>query len=49
MKRYAVINEEHEVVNVILWDGEAEWKPPEGCTVEQSDTSEIGDTWEQTT
>lgn len=28
--RHAVINPENKVVNVILWDGVAPWRPPFG-------------------
>jgi len=30
--RYAIIKD-GVVVNVILWDGQAEWQPPEGATL----------------
>lgn len=30
---YSVINAEKQVVNIIEWDGETEWQPPEGCSV----------------
>lgn len=33
MRRYAVIVN-CMVVNVVLWDGEAEWQPAEGVAVE---------------
>ncbi len=29
--RYGVLSGT-EVVNVVLWDGETEWTPPDGCT-----------------
>lgn len=29
---YAVVNEDSGMVeNIIVWDGESEWSPPEGC------------------
>jgi hypothetical protein len=41
-KRYAVIDG-NNVVNVILWDGDADWSPPEGTqTVELGDTAAVG-------
>jgi hypothetical protein len=30
MARYAVINSENVVVNVIIWDGISPWSPPAG-------------------
>lgn len=45
-QRYAVIQDsDNLVVNVIIWDGQTEWSPPEGCFVVQSDTLNIGDTY----
>lgn len=45
--RYAVIDDATQVVvNVVLWDGENDWTPPEGCTAVQSDVADIGDTYE---
>lgn len=29
--RYAVIDQNNKVVNVIIWDGQALWRPPLGC------------------
>jgi len=31
MKMYALV-QNGEVVNMIVWDGESEWTPPEGLT-----------------
>lgn len=43
MKTYAVINSKSTVVeNVILWDGETEWAPPEGYIALESDVAGIG-------
>lgn len=33
MKRYAIINSENIVDNVILWDESSQWSPPEGMTM----------------
>jgi hypothetical protein len=30
---YYVIDEEGKVINVVVWDGEANWQPPKGCKV----------------
>jgi hypothetical protein len=29
---YAILNAEGRCINRILWDGESDWQPPEGCT-----------------
>lgn len=29
---YAILNAEGQCVNRVLWDGESDWQPPEGCT-----------------
>lgn len=29
---YAILNAEGICINRVLWDGEANWQPPEGCT-----------------
>lgn len=43
MGRYAVIDEPTgTVVNVIEWDGIAEWEQPEGCIVVESEEAQIG-------
>lgn len=42
--RWAVIDAENTVVNVIEWDGVAPWAPPEGCRAIESDTLNPGDT-----
>ncbi len=36
IKRYAVIDQGGNVINIILWDGVAEWSPPDGCTVREA-------------
>jgi hypothetical protein len=30
MKRYAVVNQENKVENIIVWDEASQWAPPEG-------------------
>lgn len=45
MERYAVIDPNNKVVNVIIWDGLADWKPPEGHRVEKNNYVAIGDVW----
>lgn len=43
-KRHAVIKD-NRVINVIVWDGESQWSPPQECTVVQHDNCDIGDKW----
>lgn len=31
--RHAVVNKENIVVNVIMWDGQSNWRPPQGTVV----------------
>ncbi len=45
MDRYAVVNADNLVVNVILWDGKSSWQPPKGCSVVRSDYCDIGHTY----
>lgn len=33
MNRYALVDADGLVVNVLLWDGEAEWAPPDDLTL----------------
>ena len=30
--QYAILNADRVCINRILWDGEADWQPPDGCT-----------------
>ncbi len=47
MYRHAVIDQATLVVrNVVKWDGEAQWAPPAGCFVIQSDVVDIGDIYD---
>lgn len=48
MDRHAVINKETgEVVNVIAWDGEAKWNPPEGHYTFPHEDCARGDFWDE--
>ena len=29
---YAILDSNGQCINRILWDGESDWQPPEGCT-----------------
>ncbi len=42
VKRYALI-ENGLVINIILWDGEAEYNPGDNIVIIQNDLAEIGD------
>jgi hypothetical protein len=30
--KYAILNADGICINRILWDGESNWQPPDGCT-----------------
>lgn len=30
--QYAILNSDGRCINRILWDGQSDWQPPEGCT-----------------
>lgn len=51
MARYAVLDKDGLVVNVIEWDGLAKWSPPDGCTVQPDldNAIEIKDVWDDNT
>jgi hypothetical protein len=38
--RYVVIDAGGKAINTVLWDGEVEWSPPEGCTVAPESSDE---------
>lgn len=45
MKKHAVINDQGIVENIVLWDGVAEWHPPQGCVLILVDDIECGIGW----
>jgi hypothetical protein len=45
MARYAVIDDQNEVVNVIEWDGVSNWMPPAGHVVIPHEQCARGDIW----
>lgn len=48
--RYAIVDKESgKVVNVVEWDGERGWSPPEGCEAIRSDDAQVGCTWDGST
>lgn len=30
--QYAILNAEGICINRVLWDGQSDWQPPDGCT-----------------
>ncbi|MBU9812393.1 tail fiber assembly protein [Rahnella sp. SL6] len=42
---YAVINSDGEIINVVLWDGETDWTPPDGSTAIKVNDSGAGIGW----
>lgn len=42
MSRYAVVDPEGNVVNVVLWDGKSKWSPPEGHSIIQHEQAGPG-------
>lgn len=43
--KYAIINEQTKIcINVVIWDGKSNWRPPAGTFLIQSDTISVGDT-----
>lgn len=42
MGRYAVLDKDGVVVNVVVWDGVTPWNPPDGHTV-QEDVDVVAD------
>jgi len=43
--RYALINNQNIIDNIISWDGETEWTPPENMTVINVDGVDCGIGW----
>lgn len=43
--RYAVIDQNNLVTNVIMWDGVTQWQPPAGYVVKETQEAAIGDIW----
>jgi len=43
MARYAVVNAENKVVNVIEWDGVSTYTPKPGCSLVASEVCDKGD------
>lgn len=41
--RYAVVNDNNDVVNVIEWDGQSRWMPKEGHRLIRSDICDRND------
>lgn len=45
MHKYALVNNQNVVENIILWDGEAEWAPPEGMQLVNVENVDAGIGW----
>jgi len=45
MKRYAIIDSNGVVDNIILWDEAAQWSPPEGMTMVKVEDIQCGIGW----
>lgn len=46
MAKYAVLNSNNEVVNLIEWDGVSEYNPGEGLTLRHVPVAKIGRIWD---
>lgn len=46
MDRYALVNQQGQVVNVIIWDGIAEYLPRQGCSLIFAPIGDIGDSYD---
>ena len=47
IQRMAVVDAENNVVNVIVYDTEGNWTPPEGCILVDAETGGgVGETWD---
>jgi hypothetical protein len=47
MARYALVDSNNLVTNVIEWDGSAQWSPPKGATLlAAAEHCTIGATWD---
>lgn len=47
MRKYAVINQTNEVVNVIVWDGGSGWRPPASHIAVATNVAGIGWTFDR--
>jgi hypothetical protein len=45
MNNYAIVDQNGNIINIVLWDGELGWCPPEGCIAVQSDIAMVGGTY----
>lgn len=43
--RYAIVDQNGNVINVCNWDGQSYWLPPDGCVAIESDIAQIGGTY----
>jgi hypothetical protein len=47
--KYAIVNSDNLVVNIVAWDGVSKWLPPKDHIVIQSDQANIGDKYDAQT
>jgi hypothetical protein len=45
MNRYALVNRQNIVDNIILWDGQSQWSPPQNMTLVNIDNIECDLDW----
>jgi len=49
MNRYALVNEDNYVLNVLWWDEQTPWSPPSGIRVIKDDNVSRGDMYDPIT
>ena len=49
MARFALVNLEGKVVNIICWDRKGNWDPPKGLIAIHAEKAQIGDIYDQET
>lgn len=48
MARYAIVDQNNRVVNVVIWDG-SEWLPPRNHSIIPHDSANVGDDYDPAT
>ena len=46
MARYALINQDGKVINIIIWEEEKKWGPPQNHVVVKTDKAQRGDIYD---
>lgn len=49
MYRYAVINKDGDVMNVVIWDGVTQWNPPKDHIAVREDKVDVFDKYDRAT